>query len=86
MVGVVDEQQEIAKAEERVRPVGGTPQRLVPAMHIAHHVHPHAHTLGSCPGNLPGQAADAGAAPGVAVPSMRDSPLARRAAPVSQPR
>src|SRR5260370_33848575 len=47
VIGVVDEQQQVSEADQGVRAVGRTPERLGPAMNIADHMHPHAHTLGS---------------------------------------
>ena len=43
MVGVVDEQQQVAQADQGVRAVRGPGQRVRAAVHVAHHVD--AHTL-----------------------------------------
>ena len=41
MVGVVQEQQQVAEADQRVGAVTGAPQRVSPAVHVADHVDPH---------------------------------------------
>ena len=45
VVGVVQEQQQVPQADERVRPAGRGRQRVEPAMDVAHQVNPHAPTL-----------------------------------------
>jgi hypothetical protein len=46
VVRVVNEQQQVTQADQRVSAVPRCGQRIGPAMHIADHVHSHAHTLG----------------------------------------
>ena len=41
VVGVVDEQQQVAQADQRVRAVTGPPERVGPAMDVTDHVDPH---------------------------------------------
>jgi len=45
VIGVVDEQQQIAEADQRVCAVGCGGQRVGPAVHVADHVNPHDHQL-----------------------------------------
>src|SRR6266487_3843749 len=47
VVGVVNEQQQIAQAEQRVRAVGRDGQCIGPAVHVADHMNPHEHSVGS---------------------------------------
>ena len=46
VVGVVDEQQQVAEADQRVGAVAGRAQRIGPAMNVAYHVDPHPPTVG----------------------------------------
>ena len=46
VVGIVEEQEQVAQADQRVGAVARAGQRIRAAVYVAHHVNPHADTLG----------------------------------------
>ena len=46
MVGVVEEQEQVAQADQGVGAVGRAGQRIRTAVYVAHHVNSHATTVG----------------------------------------
>ena len=45
VVGIVEEQQQVAQADHRVGPAARAGQRVRPPVHVAHHVNSHATTV-----------------------------------------
>ena len=61
VVGVVEEQQQVTEADQRVRAVAGPAERIGPAVHVTHHMHPHSPTISRS--SAPNQATRAAASP-----------------------